>query len=685
MLILACAAGCAALALLVCLAVTPVYTATSQVLLDPHKPHVFQESSTPDSGLDSSIVDSQIPILLSTRLLAKVIANEHLVEDPEFAAPARPGLLDRLFGLLRAPKATEAELPSFDGIDPKLQPVITALFKKIDVTRIAKSYVLSISVSSRSASKAMRLANALATTYVDDQAEVRSKSAAQTATFFEDRLGHLRDQVRQSEQAVADFRREHNLSTTTMDGKITVGGQQLQNLSEQLALAATDAAEKRARYDQGRQFKLGGDNLDTLPEVMRSPLITQLRGQEADLTRRAADLSAMYGPAYPAITQIKAQQRGLAKALASETQRLVAGLKNEYEVAKAREETLRKSIDDLTGISGGDTAVGVKLRELERSNLANKALFENFLNRAKLSQEQSTFEEPDARLISPALEPTSPSFPKTKLIVPVAFVAGLIVGLGLGVLFDALGWRMAPRAAPATGASANAFILARVPMLAGRRASPGEIQADLARRPASPFAVAVQALAEKLATPGETGRVLLLAPLAHGEGATLLATALAAALGAAERRVLLVDADVAHRGLSALMGVATRPGLSEVLAGEVPANKAVVAQPSFAVLPAGQRPLSLAADAPHLRAFLAEAAERFDLVLIDGPVFDADADVLALADAANGFAIVAAWENLLRETFIATIDAVADRDDFLGIVLNRVAPAVAEPDLALAG
>ena len=48
-------------------------------------------------------------------------------------------------------------------------------------------------------------------------------------------------------------------------------------------------------------------------------------------------------------------------------------------------------------MTGGDNATGVKLRELERTNMANKALFENFLNRAKLTQEASAFEEPDAR------------------------------------------------------------------------------------------------------------------------------------------------------------------------------------------------------------------------------------------------------------------------------------------------
>ena len=435
--ILGVAFTCVVLAGVVCMSVTPVYTAMSQVLLDPHKQHVFgQDAIAVDSALDSSIVDSQIPIILSTRLLAKVATKENLADDPEFAGPARQGLLDALFGMFRSAKSVAVETPSLDGIDPKIAPIVIRLFNKIDVTRVAKSYVLSLSVSSRDPAKAARLANALAQTYVEDQVAVHGKSVQQAAAFFEDRLGSLRDQVRQSEKAVADFRKSHDLTTTIMDGPTTVGEQQLQDLNEKLATASSDTAERLAKYQQATRFIQDGTNLDSLPEIIRSPVITQLRTQQADLTRREADLSAMYGAAYPAITQIHAQRSGLDRAISAEMRRLVSTLRNDYEVAKVREASLRKMIGGLSTTSGGDNDVGVKLRELERANLANKALFENFLNRAKLTQEQSSFEEPDARVISPALEPTSAASPKTKIILPIAGVAGLLLGLGIAALLD---------------------------------------------------------------------------------------------------------------------------------------------------------------------------------------------------------------------------------------------------------
>ncbi len=676
-LVLATAIACAVLAGLACVAMTPVYTATSQILLDPRKQHIFgNDAGAQDSALDSSIVDSQVPIITSTRLLAKIIRKENLEDDPEFASSAKPGLLERVLGLFRGVKLKKVEGPSLDGIDPKLAPVIVHLFNKVEVTRVAKTYVLSISVSSKDPAKATRLANSLASTYVEDQIDVHAQSVQQAASFFEERLGRLRDQVRQSESAVAAYRQKNNLTTTNMSqGTITVSEQQLQDLNQQLAVASTDTAEKLARYQQAARFRIEGANLDTLPEIVRSTTISQLRTQQADLMRREADLSAMYGPAYPAITQIRAQRAGYDHAITAEIRRLVTTLHNDYEVAKAREDAMRATVNRLSGVTGGDNEVGVKLRELERTNMANKALFENFLNRAKLTQEASAFEEPDARLISPALEPSSPASPKTKLIVPVAGVAGLILGLALAAGLDVRRRRAVPDEAPRAGRG-DAFILARVP------SARADAVAEIESRPDGAFAQAIAALADKLAGPSSRGRgrAVVLAPLAAGEGATSLALAVATVLEGRGRRVLLVDAG---GGLSARLDLATHAGLAEVLAGTLKAAAALVARPPLTVLPAGAS-LTPSSTVASLAAFVGQARTRFDVVLLDGPAFaDGVAACLALADACDGLALVAGWDGVMRHDFVGAIDAVSERKDFLGLILNRT--AAERDDLAMAG
>ncbi len=688
-LILGTAGAASILALVACLSMTPIYSATSQVLLDPPKQRVFgQEQPTSDAALDSAVVDSQIPIILSTRTLFAVVQRQQLADDPEFAASAGPGLLRRLLEFFLPPRTASVEAPSLDGIDPKFAPVIARLFEHVDVVRVAKSNVLSITVASREANKSARLANAMAQAYVADQVGVHARSVQQAATFFEDRLGSLRNQVRQSEQAVADFRRKNGLATTT-DEKVTVSEQQLTNLNERLAQASSDTAEKLAKFQQASQFRKGAGDLDTLPEVVRSPVINQLRAQQADVARREADLSVTYGDAYPAVTQIRAQRQGLAAAVAAEMKRLVSTLKNDLDVAKGREDTLRKTMAALGTANGGDNDVGVKLRELERANLANKALFENFLNKAKLTQEQSSFEAPDARLISPALAPAAPSSPKTKLIVPVAAVAGLILGLGLAAGLDLLGGKPGPLRAPSAPAAPEVPIFAAIPPIemAGYAGAGAPLDAAryMMREPAAAFSSEVRALAARLAATG-SGQVLQFAPLTAGAGCSALLRCTAAALGAAGKRVLLVDADGAARTVSRNLGLSARPGLAEVLAGAVPVAAAVVAQQAFAVLPSGAARLDIGSMLAkrRLRALLAEARPRFDLVLVDAaPRDDAGATRLP-TDLVDRHFLVATTADLMQERFVGLVDAVTGEPRFAGLILNRTAPPLPLGEMAIA-
>lgn len=660
-LIVGAGVGCALLAALVCLMAKPVYTATSQVLLDPQRSHLFGQETVPqDTSLDSSIVDSQIPIILSTRLLAKVVTKENLADDPEFGASAKPGLLERLISLIRPAKPKPLDTASLDGIDPRLAPAIVHLFNKVDVTRVAKSYVLAIAVSSHSPAKAARLANTIAQTYVEDQVDVHAKAVQQAATFFENHLGSLRDQVRASERAVAEFRRLHGLSTTVMDGKVTVGEQQLQDLNAQLALATTDTAEKLARYQQAARFRLAGDNVETLPEIIRSSVVGTLRAQQADLMRRQADLTAVYGPAYPAITQIHAELIGLDKAIAAEIKRSTAALKNDYEVAKVREDTLRQTISRLSDTAGGDNDVGVKLRELERTNLANKALFENFLNRAKLTQEQTSFEEPDARLISPALEPSSPSSPKTKLVVPVAGLAGLLLGLFAAAGLD----RFGTRHPPAERNSAARLILAQLPYVSRRPGRANACMAEMTAEPDGEFARAVGQFASGLGS-GEN-RVVLISSLAAGEGTTSLALCAALAAGLDGRRVLLVDC-------GAPSDQATGPvqGLSDVLAGTCSATRAMARGDHFDVMPSGAAMVRSKAASQGLGTFLDEASRRYDLVILDGPPLDEADGTAALIELVDEIVLVSSWGHLKHDSFVPKVDSVARHSKFQGLVLNK--------------
>jgi capsular polysaccharide biosynthesis protein len=79
----------------------------------------------------------------------------------------------------------------------------------------------------------------------------------------------------------------------------------------------------------------------------------------------------------------------------------------------------------------------VKLRELERTAAVNKTLFEEFLQKAKITDEQATFRARDVRVIMPA-QPGGQSFPNTRRTLLIALFAGLGLGVGGALAMELL-------------------------------------------------------------------------------------------------------------------------------------------------------------------------------------------------------------------------------------------------------
>jgi len=401
-LILSTAAVIAAVTYIALLAVTPRYTATAQVLLDPgHQKLLGAANIIPELSLDSGNVDSQLSVIRSSNLLRRVVAQTKLTQDPEFGVAVAPGLFSLLTSWFSAEHEAEQNTApaSSEAIEPDVLRSIGRLRSALEVTRVQRTYVIAIAVTSQDPVKAAFLANAVAAAYVVDQLDARYDAAKTASNWLAQRMEGMREQVKQSEEAVANFRSEHGLVTTSSEGKLTINEQQLSDLNGKLVTARAETAAKRAAYEQALQMQQQGGSLQTVSEVVRSPVISQLRNQQAVAAQKIAELVSRYNDDHPLVVRGRAELRDINNSIANETGRIIVNLKNEYDVAKAREDSLQKSLDQISGASGLDNSVGVRLRELERNNAANKTLFESFLSQAKITDAQSTFDVRDSRIL----------------------------------------------------------------------------------------------------------------------------------------------------------------------------------------------------------------------------------------------------------------------------------------------
>jgi capsular exopolysaccharide synthesis family protein len=174
--------------------------------------------------------------------------------------------------------------------------------------------------------------------------------------------------------------------------------------------------------------------------------------------------------------------------------------------------------------------------------------------------------------------------------------------------------------------------------------------------------------------------VVLVTSALPRDGKTTVSSNLALALVRAGHRVLLIDADLRGGSIARLLGIASKPGLADLLAGKAePAQVVAVAREGQSgdlhVIPAGVRthtPAELLGS-PHARTLVTWAKATYDSVIIDTPPITSVADVAVLAPLVDGVILVARSGATAREALVFAMEQLRlVRAPLLGAVLNDV-------------
>jgi len=535
------------------------YTATTQILIDPTDLRaVGSETTQPNQTSDAALmqVESQVQVLSSDAVLRRVVSSENLDHDPEFVRG--PSLLSQLMGKDALPADTTLA-------------ALNELKRRVQVKRAERTLVVDVSVTSRDPNKAVRIANAIAQAYLQEQTQVRTDAARQVSQSLSSHLKELQDRVREAEEKVEAFKARNNI--VNANGQL-VGDQQLTDMSSQLGAARARTAEAKARLDQVELVQRTRDESGAFPEALQSPSITALRGQYAEVLRREAEQTATLGARHPAVIDIEAQAERLKHMIDAEVDRAAVAARTEYASAKASEQTLSGNFDALKHTAIGTNEAMVGLRELERDAQANRSIYEAFLVRARETGEQEQVDTKNIRVLSKADLPQRRSSPPPSLLLALAaMMLGAAAGTGLVLVrplpeAGAPGWtggetlrkslagmRFWPTAAP------------EIPVLATLPAADVSFGLSAVDDPASPFAREVRRVYDEVrASPTARNSSVLIVAADDEDEAAIVALTLAA-VAAATRHVLLIDADLERRTLGAIDAENGKAGLVDVAVG----------------------------------------------------------------------------------------------------------------------
>src|SRR5437764_7544693 len=371
-----------------------------------------------------------------------------------------------------------------------------------------------------------------------------------------------------------------------------------------------------------------------MPDLGTGSSLPTLRQQATTLSQQEADLLARYGEVHPLVVNIRAQQRDLERAIAAETQRVAGAIRNDSELAQSRVASLEKSLREATGQSSIDDATAIRLRELERTAAVNKTLFEDFLQRAKVTEAQSTFQPTEARIITPALPPGTPSYPRKTMFLSVNLLLGLMLGVGGAVAKEMLnsGFTMTKQVEDTLGLA----VLASVNRLTDRDllidGTTVPIYEYPGLRPLSRFSEAIRALRSgvHMTDVDHPPRVIQFSSAVPREGKTTIALSVCRSAAMSKMKVLLIDADMRHPSASRMYDLDKAPGLVDLLLGEIEEEEVIRFQEKagYWILPGGsktQTPTDLL-NSERMKSLMSGFKEKYDLVVIDtspiGPVVD---------------------------------------------------------------
>ncbi|NYJ09985.1 uncharacterized protein involved in exopolysaccharide biosynthesis/Mrp family chromosome partitioning ATPase [Rhizobium leguminosarum] len=614
---------------------SPQYRSETRILIEPRAPAFASTQQVNDAGagplMDELNIASQVQLLQSADLLKKVINDLKLYNLPEFDDAANGSAMSSIMVKLHLKKNPMENPPE--------ERVIDAFVERLQVYQVPGSRVIGISFTSKDPKLAAAIPNAMANVYLSTQSGAKLDSNSEATRWLEPEIDGLRRKVSEAEKKVAEYRTSHGLLQT--NGTTTFPAQQLNDISAELTRVRGDKANAEARAQAVRNALSSGEASDTLPDIMSSQAIQRLKATESGLQSQISDLQTSLLNNHPRLKSLRAQLADIRTQIRQETQKILTSIENESKVADLRASELERQSDTVQANSAraGEDEVG--LNALEREATAQRQLLETYLVRYReaASRADSNSSPADARIVSKAIEPVDPYFPKVVPIVVVAAVATLILSAIVTMLAELFSGRalrpvdaapetieaetlveerVAPQAAPVVAAVRKPIQPSMLAIVGDEDETDAIEDTEAAEElPEDDNEFSVASVADYL-TGSRAPLAIAISPTGdNGSAATVLLTRMLADAG---RRVILIDMTGSGHPTELMAEDQAVPGVTDLLCGEAAFGDTIHSDrlSDAHLIPQGQSDVRRAMRGVDRLSLLLDAlAAAYDLVVVE--------------------------------------------------------------------
>lgn len=656
------------IATIITLRTIPIYDAVGRIVVGRENNDVLGLKSAGEGFASDTYdydytvaLDTQIKILQSDAIALATAKALKLDEDPRFARKNATGV----------DTAQESALMGF-------------IQGGLKIAVIPKTRIIEIRYSNPNPQLAAKVVNTLVNVYVEQNFKTKFDSAMQTSDWISKQLTDLQLKVELSQQKLVDYQKEHGI--LGIDEKQNIVTAKLDELNKELTSAEADRIQKESRYRMAQTA-----NPELMVQNDSASLLGKLRSQESDLRTQIAQAEVQFGPSHPKIKELNNQLQQVQANIHTEIDKLSGRIKSDYQAAAQRESMLRAALESQKQEANKLNESAIEYSLLKRDLETNRQLYEGLLQKSKEATVTAGLKSSNIRVVDVARVPQAPSRPDKRRNLMLALALGLVGGVVLAFLLEAVDNTVhTPEQAqviahlPALGiipaTSGLSLRPRRQKALAASTGSRDNVELVTYRKPKSEISESYRALrtAILLSSSGTPPRVMLVTSALPKEGKTTTSINTAVVLAQKGAKVLLVDADLRRPSVHKAFNMKPKVGLSTVLTGSTKFENTVTYVPQLAnlfLLPAGPPP-------PHpaellgsqtMKDLIAEWRTQYDHIILDTPPALSVTDSILLSVDVDSVVLVVRSGNTTKAALRRTRELLAQVNArVLGVVVNAV-------------
>jgi capsular exopolysaccharide synthesis family protein len=636
-----------------------IYQVTATIVVEPSAPQVLggdvRDVVQVGPGQYYALQDyiqTQRRVLTSDSLARRVIERLKLQEDREFWLGNPPRTMDDAVAQLTGGLSSE--------------PVLD-------------TQLVSISFRHQVPAQAKRLVDGLVDAYIDSNLDQRDTSTLLASRFLADEADSLRARLGAAELALYEFKQKNDLLSVALEDRINNVSRQVEKLSDALTEARVRKATRASEADElERMAKDDSGAIAPAQLTVGMETLGSLKKDLADEERRLSELKARYEDPHPLVRQQAAKVAAVESALKREVQLQVRGAQARTNEATDQEKKIGAQLEQAKQEGLRVTRLEIEYNKLKREYDSLSKQYLLVQNRTKETELAGKIRTNNLRVLDYARLPTAPVSPHLTRAAMVAGVLGLLVGVLLALLLDALDRSLkTPEDVESKLAVPFLGVMPHVDVGEGR------LDLYVAENPQSPASECCRLIRTNLLFAGLSRplkRILVTSPVAR-EGKTTMSISLAVVMAQAGNKVLLIDSDLRRPRLKAALGPIgvngklEDVGLTSALLGTVPLDQAIQATsvPNLFVLLSGPVPPNPAelVDGVRFREVVEECAEKFERLIIDSPPAVPVTDPAILASYCDGVVMVVRAGRTAEDQAMRARRNLTDVGArILGVVLN---------------